>query len=109
MSGATDILDYDALVREFEDGLVNNLRRHGVGDDFLEMWVPDPDPVLGVLNMAEAAESYGLTGVSIRVSKEMVPDSRRAELEGALAGLGAVIITDLGGAVRADLKIGEGS
>ena len=37
MSNSTDILDYDALVQEFEDGLVNNLRRHGVGDDFLDM------------------------------------------------------------------------
>ena len=25
MSNSTDILDYDALVQEFEDGLVNNL------------------------------------------------------------------------------------
>lgn len=108
MSSSEDPLDYDALVREFEDGLVNNLRRHGVGDDFLEMWVPDPDPVLGVLNMAEAAESYGLDAVSIRVSKLMVPDERRAELEAALANLGGVAITDLGDAVQADIRIGAG-
>lgn len=103
MSGT---LDYDALVREFEDGLVNNLRRHGVGDDFLEMWVPDPDPVLGVLNMAEAAESYGMDAVSIRVSKDAVPDARRAELEKALGTLGSVAIADLGDAIRADVTIG---
>ncbi|MEQ9329227.1 MAG: hypothetical protein RJQ21_18235 [Rhodospirillales bacterium] len=108
MSAAGDSLDYDALVREFEDGLVNNLRRHGVGDDFLEMWVPDPDPVLGVLNMAEAAESYGLQAVSIRVSKTMVPEDRLAELETALGNLGGVAITDLGDAVRADIRIGDG-
>ena len=103
MSGT---LDYDALVREFEDGLVNNLRRHGVGDDFLEMWVPDPDPVLGVLNMAEAAESYGMDAVSIRVSKDAVPDARLPELEMALGALGSVAIADLGDAIRADVTIG---
>lgn len=89
MSNSTDILDYDALVQEFEDGLVNNLRLHGVGDDFLEMWVPDPDPVKGVLNMAEAAESFGLEQISMKVSLATIPPERHAELAAILGVIGS--------------------
>ncbi|MEQ8708136.1 MAG: hypothetical protein RIC36_04035 [Rhodospirillales bacterium] len=93
MSNSTGILDYDALVQEFEDGLVNNLRRHGVGDDFLEMWVPDPDPVKGVLNMAEAAESFGLDRISMQVSLATIPPARHDELATALGVIGTTSMT----------------
>ncbi|MRG72628.1 hypothetical protein GH722_12740 [Alphaproteobacteria bacterium HT1-32] len=107
MSNSTDILDYDALVQEFEDGLVNNLRRHGVGDDFLEMWVPDPDPVKGVLNMAEAAESFGLEQISMQVSQTTIPSARHDELLKALGVIGTTSITTDPGQFVVTVRIGE--
>ena len=44
-------------------------RGDGVPDDpeadYLEMWVPDDDPVKSLLNMVEAAEAYGRDEIAI--------------------------------------------
>ena len=47
-------IDYDRTAAEFEASLVTKLRGHGVGS-ILEYRVPDRDPVLGGVNMIEAA------------------------------------------------------
>ena len=67
--------------------------RHGVGADFVEMGVPDPDPVKGVLNMAEAAESFGLNDISMRVSSVTIPPVRHDELRAALGMVGKTEIS----------------
>ena len=54
----TDPIDYEALVESYNDRLLNQLRSHGVDHAFLEMWVPDEDPVNSILNMVEAAEAH---------------------------------------------------
>ena len=48
-------IKYEQLVQSYENRLLNQLRSHGVDLDFLEIWVPDEDPVSSILNMAEAA------------------------------------------------------
>lgn len=91
-------LPYEALVAEFQDGLLNALRGHGAAQEFLEMWVPDEDPVLGILNMVESAEAAGCPAIAVRVRLDTLPAARHAELEGLLAGLGiATVRTEEGG------------
>jgi hypothetical protein len=66
----TEPIDYEALVESYNDRLLNQLRSHGVDHAFLEMWVPDEDPVTSILNMVEAAEADGTAGFSLRLRPE---------------------------------------
>ena len=84
------IIDYDELAAQFEDSLLHTLRGHHAALDLLETWVPDDDPVRGLLNMVEAAQLAGQTSIEIRISLETLPPARHPELSQVLADLGAV-------------------
>jgi hypothetical protein len=64
----SDILSYEALVTEFEEGLLTRLRGHRSVAPFLEMWVPDEDPVRSLLSMFEAAELAGERELTVEIS-----------------------------------------
>jgi hypothetical protein len=93
-------LNYERLVADFSNDLLHNLRNHGAAEECLETWVPDEDPVRGILNMVEAAQSADSPEIAIEVSSATLPDARVPELRGLLAGLGSVDIRDTGGASR---------
>ncbi len=76
-----DILSYEALVTEFEEGLLTRLRGHRSMAPFLEMWVPDEDPIRSLLSMFEAAELAGEGGVSIKISRESLAGRDIREVE----------------------------
>ncbi len=61
-------IDYDKTAAEYEASLVTKLRGHGAGS-FLEHWVPDPDPVLGIFNMIEAAWTAGRDELELTASR----------------------------------------
>lgn len=88
----TGVIDYEILVDSYENRLLSQLRGHGVDLDFLELWVPDDDPVASILNMAEAAEASGETAIAIRVNAETMPHDRLDEVRTALSRLGDVTI-----------------
>ena len=85
-------LDYEELVEDFESSLMTKLRGHGPTADYLEMWVPDADPVKSILNMVEAAEAYGRDEIVVRVSCDTLPATRINELLGILLQLAQVEI-----------------
>jgi hypothetical protein len=80
------ILNYEELVRQFENALLTQLRGHNNDAGFLEMWVPDPDPVKSMLNMVESAELAGLSEFEIRIGQTTIDkaalDSLAYELDG---------------------------
>ena len=90
MSGA---LNYEVLVQAFEESLVTKLRGHGAEADYLEMWVPDEDPVKSILNMVEAAEAYGRDDIVIEVSAATLSAPRLEELTAVLSAMGSATIT----------------
>lgn len=92
----TEVLDYDELVRAFETALVTKLRGHGAEAEYLEMWVPDENPVKSLLNMVEAAEAYGRDDIAIRVTAEALSDEQIKALLVKLGDIGAVEITAQG-------------
>ena len=61
-------IDYDKTAAEYEASLVTKLRGHGAGS-FLEHWVPDPDPALGIFNMIEAAWTAGRDELELTASR----------------------------------------
>jgi len=86
------ILDYEMLVASYEDRLLNQLRGHGVDLEFLELWVPDEDPVASILNMAEAAEAAGESELSVRIATALLAEDKAGALETALGEIGQVEI-----------------
>jgi len=91
-----DILDYDSLVAEFEHGLLNRLRGHGISTSFLELWVPDEDPVKGLLSMIEAAEAQGQSRLTIDIDAARFSAPQVDELRSCL-GAGIALKGDLVG------------
>ena len=89
----TGTLNYEVLVRAFEDALVTKLRGHGAEADYLEMWVPDEDPVKSILNMIEAAEAYGRDDIAIEVSADTLTDTQVNELLSVLSDIGSARVT----------------
>lgn len=93
----SDILDYDALVQGYSEGLLTTLRGHGAGAGFLEAWVPDEDTINSIVNMVEAAESSGHYAITLRVTNRALPVARHDDLARALAPMGRVEIERIDG------------
>lgn len=94
----TETIDYESLVESFEDGLLNKLRGHGVEEhEFLEMWVPDPDPVKSVLNMVEAAEIGGIESFDIAISSDTLDGRRLDELRDAVGSMATLELEKIDG------------
>ena len=89
----TGALNYEELVRAFEEALVTKLRGHGAEADYLEMWVPDEDPVKSLLNMVEAAAAYGRDDIAIEVAAETLSEVQVNELLAILRDIGAPRVT----------------
>jgi hypothetical protein len=85
-----DVLNYEALVANFESKLLTQLRSFGADAEYLEMWVPDQDPVKSILNMVEAAESFGQREVAIRVAAKTLPANRVDVLVAEVGNLACV-------------------
>jgi len=102
-----EVLDYETLVADFESKLVTQLRNFGAGAEYLEMWVPDQDPVKSILNMVEAAEAYGRPDIAVRVAADTLPagqldalistvgDLGRIEVRNEAAGM-LIVVTNIG-------------
>ncbi|GLR80777.1 hypothetical protein HUE56_00805 (plasmid) [Azospirillum oryzae] len=100
----TSPIQYETLVAEFENGLLNALRGHRVGFDYLEIWVPDEDPVKGILNMAESAEALSTPDIAVAVRRSTLPAARDGELLALLSQLGSASITPAGDGVVVNVR-----
>ncbi len=60
-------IDYEALVAEYQSGLVDKLRSFGPAADFLELWVPDADLVESLAAMVDAAAAAGTANFALFV------------------------------------------
>ncbi|WP_193171924.1 hypothetical protein [Nisaea nitritireducens] len=89
-------INYEQLVESYENRLLNQLRSHGVDLDFLEMWVPDENPVSSILNMVEAAGAFGVESFTVRVNRDTLPAGRTDDLKTALAPLSDISVEDQG-------------
>lgn len=92
----SDVLDYEALVAGFEHSLLTQLRGHSAAAPFLEGWVPDEDPVRGILNMLEAAEIAGEGTIALRVRHDTLPAGRLPEIQEFAEEFGRLTIAEEG-------------
>lgn len=95
----SEAVDYDDCVDKFNRALISTLRKHSIAESFLELWVPDADPVVGITNMVDAARLAGLPSIKIRVRQSTVPDASLPELKGALANICSATFMVAGGSI----------
>jgi len=89
-------LAYEQLVEDFNRKLLTQLRGHGAEAEYLEMWVPDEDPVKSIVNMVEAASAYGQAELRVSVAEATLPRARHAALAAELGAFGRVDIRPSG-------------
>lgn len=99
-------VDYDELLRTYQDSLVTVLRGFTAGADFLDLWVPDDDHHKSILGLVESAGSAGLDSISIRIGAEIVKTLNFAELEEMIGQFGAVHTVADGDAVLLEILYG---
>ena len=80
-------LDYENLVHQFESALLTQLRGHNNDSGFLEMWVPDLDPVKSILCMVESAELGGVSKFNLRINLATLSGDALIALEFLLKSL----------------------
>lgn len=85
-------VDYENLVSAFNQALLHTLRKHSIADSFLDFWVPDEDPLLGIVGMIDSARIAGRSEIAVRFTHETVPATRLPELEKAVGRFGKVKI-----------------
>jgi hypothetical protein len=85
-----EVLDYERLVDDFANKLVTQLRKFNTDSEYLEMWVPDENPVKSILNMVEAAEAFGRSEIAVQIASNTMPPDRIAELVKQIGDLGRV-------------------
>lgn len=100
---ATRAINYEALADAYRKALVDVLRGHSAGEDYLELWVPDEDPVKSILNMIEAAQLAGRDALAIEVSAQTLPAERIDELAAAAKALGGFAMTPVAAGYRVDV------
>lgn len=90
-AGETPI-DYEAISAEFEQALSEKLRQHGMNEPFLEFWVPEADPVKGIVGMVDSARIAGYDKIAIRFTTASVPSDRVEELRQRLANIAEIVL-----------------
>jgi len=69
-----DIIDYQQLVADYNEGLVNVLRGFRPKYEFLDIWVPDAEPDKSILNLLEAAQIEGENEVRLLLDQKLLDD-----------------------------------
>lgn len=96
IDGDNSAVEYEELVAAFSQALIHKLRGHQVADSFLDYWVPDADPVIGIVGMADSARISGRSAIEIFFSASTVPEQRLAELEEGVGRFSTVSVEKQG-------------
>ena len=68
-------IDFEKITSTYEVGLVDTLRHFGLDAEFLETWVPDPNVVKSIINLADAAIEANLSAaIELQISRELIDD-----------------------------------
>jgi hypothetical protein len=95
----TEIVDYELLAETFNQALIHTLRKHSIADSFLDYWVPDADPVLGIASMIDSARIAGHPELTVRFRSATVPEARRPDLTKAVGRFAKVALEAQGDSV----------
>jgi hypothetical protein len=83
-------LNYEKLVAGYIATLKTELRHFSAPEPFLDMWVPDGDDAVSILNLIESAARHHLENLSLEIGEETL---KRIDLVKLLESLNQVSIT----------------
>ena len=79
------VINFDEITSNYESGLVDKLRHFGLEGEFLETWVPDPNPVKSVINLADSAAEAELgSAMELRLPRQTIEGKILDDLVGQL-------------------------
>jgi hypothetical protein len=81
MKNKLDIIDYQSLLDEYNNSLINTLRGFRPKYEFLEMWVPDSDSLKSVINLIESAQISGEKEVHLSLNADLLNKNEVNEIE----------------------------
>ncbi len=98
------VFDYEPLLADFNHKLNTQLRGHGADSEYLEMWVPDEDPVKSILNRAESAMASGCPAMTVRFAAATMDEGQRRALLSAVQDLADARIAPRTGGYELSIK-----
>lgn len=87
-----EIINYEELVNEYNDSLVNVLRGFRPKLAFIEMWVPDNDHFKSIVNLIETAQIHGEDTFTLFISESIWKSLDTQKLNKTLREFGRVEI-----------------
>ncbi len=107
-SDPSDQIDFDEVVKAYQESLFTVLRGFRPTPAYLETWVHDEDPVKSMLNMIEAAQGVGRPDVGIHVGAKTAKTLSLSRLEKLAARAGRVRIDGDSGGVDVRVTFSAG-
>ena len=90
---------YEDMVAAYWDSLNTVLRGFNAQGEFLDLWVPDEDGVISILNLVEAVQEKGHDALELTVGAETTSAMDMARLNEELVSLGQVEIQEQGAGI----------
>ena len=73
------ILDYEEIIKEYDEQLVSKLR--DFGRDYLKFWIPEENNVLSLLNLFFSIVQSGKRKIKVKINKDKLNKEEVHELE----------------------------
>lgn len=91
-----NLIDLEEISANYANGLVDQLRKFGVGYDGFETWVPDANSTKSIVNLVDAVlEAGSLTSLTIKVSNRLAASLSIDDLIARLSGIVEVSVDSL--------------
>lgn len=65
-------INYNYFEDNFNQTLISELRKHGSSEEYLQLWVPDDNIVIGLAGMVDSVLASGIKNFYIHVSKKSI-------------------------------------
>lgn len=65
-------IDYNHYANNFNQTLISDLRKHGSTEEYLQLWVPDDNIVIGMAGMVDSVIASGIKHFQIEILKESI-------------------------------------
>lgn len=65
-------IDYNHYVKNFNQTLISDLRKHGSPEEYLQLWVPDDNIIIGLAGMVDSVIATGIQHFQIEILKTSI-------------------------------------
>jgi len=65
-------IDYNNYVKNINQTLISDLRKHGSPEEYLQLWVPDDNIIIGLAGMVDSVIATGIQHFQIVILKTSI-------------------------------------